>query len=211
MKKTLLIPVAMLLLAARPVYAIVWDFDDGPQGWLLDSSDTASFTLLHQTSGGNPASGGFIQLQDDPQGGGGGLALAPLLGSLSGFVSISWDALHPDNWSPMFDPASLLVFNNTTTYTYTPAVGQAGAWVSSGTIPLDGAGWDCSGMCAVSFADVLADDTVRIAFDLEVYWMTGLEAGLDNVTLNPVPVPAAVWLFGSGLLGLVGIARHRAS
>jgi len=27
--------------------------------------------------------------------------------------------------------------------------------------------------------------------------------------LNPVPVPAAVWLFGSGLLGLVGIARRK--
>jgi hypothetical protein len=26
---------------------------------------------------------------------------------------------------------------------------------------------------------------------------------------SPVPVPAAAWLFGSGLLGLVGIARRR--
>lgn len=26
---------------------------------------------------------------------------------------------------------------------------------------------------------------------------------------NPVPVPAAVWLFGSGLLGLVGVARRK--
>jgi hypothetical protein len=27
--------------------------------------------------------------------------------------------------------------------------------------------------------------------------------------ITPVPVPAAVWLFGSGLLGLVGIARRK--
>lgn len=29
--------------------------------------------------------------------------------------------------------------------------------------------------------------------------------------LTPVPVPAAAWLFGSGLLGLVGIARRKAA
>jgi len=28
-------------------------------------------------------------------------------------------------------------------------------------------------------------------------------------TVAPVPVPAAVWLFGSGLLGLVGVARRK--
>ena len=30
-------------------------------------------------------------------------------------------------------------------------------------------------------------------------------------SVQPVPVPAAVWLFGSGLLGLVGIARRKAA
>lgn len=30
-----------------------------------------------------------------------------------------------------------------------------------------------------------------------------------TVSLTAVPVPAAVWLFGSGLLGLVGIARRK--
>jgi hypothetical protein len=36
-------------------------------------------------------------------------------------------------------------------------------------------------------------------------------SGTWNTTVqtSPVPVPAAVWLFGSGLLGLMGIARRR--
>lgn len=36
---------------------------------------------------------------------------------------------------------------------------------------------------------------------------------LSNVTngVSAVPVPAAVWLFGSGLLGLVGVARRKKS
>jgi hypothetical protein len=29
--------------------------------------------------------------------------------------------------------------------------------------------------------------------------------------VNPVPVPAAAWLFGSGLLGLIGVARRKAA
>ena len=37
----------------------------------------------------------------------------------------------------------------------------------------------------------------------------GSSANFDFVA--PVPVPAAVWLFGSGLLGLVGVARRKKS
>jgi hypothetical protein len=33
----------------------------------------------------------------------------------------------------------------------------------------------------------------------------------DDVTIGVVPVPAAVWLFGSGLIGLVGISRKKKS
>lgn len=49
------------------------------------------------------------------------------------------------------------------------------------------------------------------------FWAQNLQGiadeswGLDNVQvqITPVPVPAAVWLFGSGLLGLIGIARRK--
>ncbi len=34
---------------------------------------------------------------------------------------------------------------------------------------------------------------------------------IDGINVSAVPVPAAVWLFGSGLIGLVGIARHNKS
>jgi hypothetical protein len=35
--------------------------------------------------------------------------------------------------------------------------------------------------------------------------------GVENVRMDVqvVPVPAAVWLFGSGLIGLVGLARRK--
>jgi hypothetical protein len=51
------------------------------------------------------------------------------------------------------------------------------------------------------------------------FWLDGdfnVERPLQDIVLVPtsinvsaVPVPAAVWLFGSGVLGLVGVARRR--
>ena len=35
------------------------------------------------------------------------------------------------------------------------------------------------------------------------------ELGQYGIEISQVPVPTAVWLFGSGLIGLVGVARRR--
>lgn len=52
------------------------------------------------------------------------------------------------------------------------------------------------------------------AVDRLVFDGIGNQGGfeLDNLTLTPsnVPVPAAAWLLGSGLLGLIGVARRKA-
>jgi hypothetical protein len=36
-----------------------------------------------------------------------------------------------------------------------------------------------------------------------------VELDINNITVSTVPVPAALWLFGSGFLGLIGIARRK--
>ena len=65
----------------------------------------------------------------------------------------------------------------------------------------------------VTFADAVAALSTG---DLVVgIHAQGLGAGLDDrysesmINVSPVPVPAAAWLFGLGLLGLVGVARRR--
>ena len=35
-------------------------------------------------------------------------------------------------------------------------------------------------------------------------------AGLAGIQISSVPIPSAVWLFGSGLIGLIGFARRKA-
>ena len=59
-----------------------------------------------------------------------------------------------------------------------------------------------------SYADVineLTDGRLRIGIHVQGF-AVGDSASFVN---NPVPVPAAAWLFGSGLLGLIGIARRK--
>lgn len=66
--------------------------------------------------------------------------------------------------------------------------------------------------------DVIGDDPNGSGYTLNVFWeppyvVEPFHLGLYDVlpASSAVPVPSAVWLFGSGLLGLIGVARQRRS
>lgn len=75
---------------------------------------------------------------------------------------------------------------------------------ASGAIPLDGG------------TASLVNATLSIFWDNGDFGSVSLEQQAWTLTQNlridsVVPVPAAVWLFGSGLVGLLGVARRRAA
>jgi hypothetical protein len=49
-------------------------------------------------------------------------------------------------------------------------------------------------------------------FDITYLGGTGNDIVLNVISSSPViPIPPAVWLFGSGLIGLIGVARRKKS
>jgi hypothetical protein len=46
-------------------------------------------------------------------------------------------------------------------------------------------------------------------YDLKPNGLSAWAVQSGDVSAARVPVPAAVWLFGSGLLGLIGVARRK--
>jgi hypothetical protein len=63
---------------------------------------------------------------------------------------------------------------------------------------------------------IFVDNHLGFSPDLGQSWTefhstlsSSLTTSTSGATLNVIPVPAAVWLFGSGLLGLIGIARRK--
>jgi len=75
----------------------------------------------------------------------------------------------------------------------------------------------------------LSNTWVSTIFTLDSSWKADIETGLklqilidqqntnfygvslkqSTLTLNPIPIPAAVWLFGTALFGIAGISRRR--
>lgn len=48
-----------------------------------------------------------------------------------------------------------------------------------------------------------------VTFQVNVWGTTGVDASAYDIRVSAVPIPAAVWLFGSALMGVVGISRRK--
>jgi len=82
--------------------------------------------------------------------------------------------------------------------------GLLNPWNMGGTLNLaDVAGWGSDTSVRLTIQNNLAAETLatgEIAFIQKKF----------SVSIPQVPVPAAVWLFASGLIGLMGVARRKA-
>ena len=103
-------------------------------------------------------------------------------GQVGGHILFNWGVVADIDVINVWDVTTTTVLNDT--YTSTDVIGGS---------TTNGAGSCTDGIRGCGMIDG--------AF-------AGFNANFDFVA--PVPVPAAVWLFGSGLLGLVGVARRKA-
>lgn len=80
--------------------------------------------------------------------------------------------------------------------------------------------WDASNIAGSTdwaeniFIDLVVDagmvgELVQIGWRTTATDYSSSAVYFDNVSVSAVPVPAAVWLFGSGVVGLIGVARRR--
>jgi len=84
--------------------------------------------------------------------------------------------------------------------------GALALWNLGGGIDLaNTSGWDSDSKVTITLQNNLLADTVNMG---DIAFIQKKQGGI-GIMINPIPVPAAVWLFGSGLAGLLGVARRK--
>ena len=89
----------------------------------------------------------------------------------------------------------------------------ASSFITSESDPVYGTAWQRYGYLYDNVYDLLSATEDRVDLDsgpVSVDEAGNYRFGSALVRASVVPVPAAVWLFGSGLIGLIGVARRKA-
>ena len=135
------------------------------------------------------------------------------------FTAGTWPEAYGDQ-PPQLDvtPATAPLFaaeiNEALTFSQARTVGEPGAAIDAGFYMI-GTFWQEQTQFDLSFyggfyADRFEDGAWLSEIEGEIF--RGVLPGNTGsmwVNIAAVPIPAAVWLFGSGLLGLIGIARRK--
>jgi hypothetical protein len=134
----------------------------------------------------------------------------------SGTVDLMGDGtftMNPDGLpvSVVTAPNYYSYFNPSGSYTadgdYGPAGTNAKIGALIGTLSSTPSGWNDWFLIGYQTQVTLSSASHIYASVNDTYYPN--DTGFFEVNVSPVPVPAAVWLFGSGLVGLVGFNRKR--
>ena len=118
-------------------------------------------------------------------------------------ITFSFDAKQGNQVDPSTSTAYIKVLDT---------LGGSFATLGEDVLNTTGLGMDWSGgELSLLIDETWLGQTLQIGFTNTAANFNGSGVFYDNLNVSAVPVPAAAWLFGSGLLGLVGVARRRKS
>ena len=145
---------------------------------------------------------------------------------LDSAFTVSGDNFGLQNFSFNYDPSLTIDTSNVVTSDWSVSEGKnAGGGFGKFGLQLSGDGGSRTDILNFSIAGVVGDSLESYALSSILSPSTGEYfaahiAGFDETngvtsaqfagSTSVVPVPAAVWLFGSGLIGLVSVARRKA-
>lgn len=134
-----------------------------------------------------------------------------MLETAGGNTSVDVDGwLRVYDW---FDPVPIFGTEETTNLTIAGdlsiADGNNHNWTGSGSFDLTTVLWDDRDHVGLTLQNTLTAFSTLIG-DQAMIQKKAIGSEITvSVNTSPVPIPAAAWLFGSGLLGLIGIARRK--
>jgi hypothetical protein len=217
-KKATIVGTAALALGlsagAQAAYVLMpnGDFSAGSANWGTFADFGGGSTVSFETAGGNPGGyglasntaggwgGGFVQeaLGTSCIGAGGGAAAC-------GLALSDYGLFGGDTTTFRFDVNDFVVAGGQNiaikleSWSATNYISDTGdiAFATSG-------GWETR-------TQSYTFDPAATHFKVVLVGVNAGQVGFDNLYIDAavVPVPAAVWLFGSGLLGLIGVARKK--
>ena len=165
------------------------------------------FDTIPATAGGDFAEYGDSSAFTGSIDGAGNLSLTPtgILGTVGDFPALVDERWNVDDYNGGIGSLPNPPNSNTAWDTFS----TGSATNASGTI--NGAAYDGTTAILVKGGTVGSDWTGFFGAQYFEVWNVSFTNFVPDNGGGEVPVPAAVWLFGSGLMGLVGVARRRKS